>query len=97
MGKDIPSMLRTFYKGEMYRCCMVRARTYPDNGNLESVNYPEKNEELQPDELGKKKKIEDNKKNEEQRSDVSYTYVSNIKRKFRCNVDLQPGVESVHK
>lgn len=56
MGKDIPSMLRTFQKGEMYRCCMVIARTYPDNGNLESVNYPPKNEELQPDKLGKKKK-----------------------------------------
>lgn len=67
---------------------MVRARTYPDNGNLESVNYSPKAEELQPDDLGKKK-IEDNKKNEEQGSDVSYTYVSNIKRKFRCNEDLQ--------
>lgn len=53
MWKDIPTTLRTFHKGEMYRCRMIRARAYPDNGNLETVNYPQIGGELQPYELGK--------------------------------------------
>lgn len=48
MCKDIP----TFHKAEMYRCC-IRERAYPDNGNLETVNNPPIDGELQTYQLGK--------------------------------------------
>lgn len=73
MWKDIPTMLRTFHKGEMYSCCMIRARAYPDNGNLETVNNPPIAGELLT--YAGQNKFEDNKKHEEQGSNVSYTYV----------------------
>lgn len=53
MWKDIPTMLRSLHKGEMYRCCSIGARTYPDSGNLETVNNSPIHGELQTYELGK--------------------------------------------